>query len=558
MFIREKKTPLSTKTAIQLVETMRSGGKVKQKIVRHFGYAFNEEEIEALKNLALRYKSELEKRSQPALFEHGTLMDVIADACTKDDDDKALPVNLKHIVEEKRLKAGIHQVYGALFNQIGLDKVVERATRKKASVRLMRDIVMTRINEPESKLASVKTLANEYGIETDVNAVYRMMDLLDAKAIDKIQAACYQHTFGLLGEKIDVIFYDCTTLYFESFIEDELKENGYSKDGKFNQSQVILALMVSKHGLPVGYDLFPGATFEGNTLNSALDRLHDKYKIDKLIFVADAALLSAENIKLLEDRTQPFIVGARIKNLPKTITEKILDRTQYQDLYEAQDQQEAVTYQDIGIGDDNLRLVVTYSPRRTSKDQKDRDNAIEQLKKRLAKSKEPKSLLNNYGYKKYITIKGDTEISINEDKIEQAKKWDGLHGIITNIADATAKELLAHYKGLWQIEETFRISKHDLRMRPIFHWTPKRIKAHIALCYMALACVRALEYKVRLQYKKLSPEAIRKHITDLEISILKDTQTNKRYTLPSKATQDAKKIYQILQLKWRETPYQIN
>jgi transposase len=421
----------------------------------------------------------------------------------------------------------------------------------------MRDIVMARINEPESKLASVHTLANEYGINAGVNSVYRMMDLLNDKAIDKIQEACYQNTFGLLGEKIDVILYDCTTLYFESFIEDELKENGYSKDGKFNQSQIILALMVSSQGLPVGYEVFPGATFEGHTLANALDRMHSKYKIDKLIFAAGAAMLSVDNIRLLEGRRQPFIVGARIKNLGKELTEKILDKTQYQALYEAKEQQEQVTYRDINIQEDNLRLIVTHSPLRAGKDRHDREKAIEQVKKRLAKSKEPKSLLNNYGYKKYITITGETEISLNEEKIQQAEKWDGLHGIITNIAETTAKELLAHYKGLWQIEETFRISKHDLRMRPVFHWTPKRIKAHIALCYMALACVRTLEYKVRLQYKKLSPEAIRKHITQLEISVLKDTKTNMRYTLPSVATQDARRIYQILQLKWRETPYLI-
>jgi len=557
MFVREKKTPLSNKTAIQLVEAVREGNKIKQKILRHFGFAYNSEEIDALKNLALRYKLELENKSQPILFETGTLMQIITQASKKGDDDTALHVNLKNIVEEKRLKIGIHQVYGNLFNQIGFDKVVHNPLRKKASVRLMRDIVMARINRPESKMSSVNTLSDEYGIDVNVNAVYRMMDLIDDKAISKIQQTCYENTFGLLGETIDIIFYDCTTLYFESFTEDELKENGYSKDGKFNQSQVILALMVSKHGLPVGYEVFPGSTFEGHTLSNALERLHAQYKIDKIIFVADAAMLSEDNIKMLEKREQPFIVGARIKNLSKVITDKILDTSKYNNLYEVSEQQAPVTYQDLTIKEDDLRLIVTHSPNRAAKDKHDREKAIEQVKKRLAKSNDPKSLLNNYGYKKYITISGETEISINEEKIKQAEKWDGLHGIITNIKDTYAKDLLSHYKGLWQVEETFRISKHDLRMRPVFHWTPRRIKAHIAICFMALTCIRTLEYKVRLQYKKLSPEAIRKTITVLEMSILKDTTTGKRYTLPSQASQDAKKIYQILNLKWRQTPFLI-
>ncbi len=557
MYVREKKTPLSQKTAIQLVETVRSGEKVKQTIVRHFGYAFNSEEIKALKDIALRYKFEIENQIQPKLFESGTLMELITDTCKKEEDQNLLPVNLKHIVEEKRIKVGIHQVYGSVFDQIGYDQVVQNPSRKKASVRLMRDIVLSRINKPESKLSSVNSLCNDYGIEADVNSVYRMMDLLDEKAIMKIQQACYQNTFGLLGEKIDVIFYDCTTLYFESFTEDELKENGYSKDGKFNQSQVILALMVSKHGLPVGYEIFPGAMFEGHTLSNALDKLHEHYKIDRLIFVADAAMLSEDNMKLLEQRNQPFIVGARIKNLSKTLTDKILDTSRYNNLYEEPQQQESVTYQDLPIKEDNLRLIVTYSENRAAKDRHDREKAIEQVKKRLAKSHNPKSLLNNFGYKKYITITGETKININEEKIKQAEHWDGLHGVITNIKDIHAKELLSHYKGLWQVEETFRISKHDLRMRPIFHWTPKRIKAHIAICYMALSCIRTLEHKVRLQYKKLSPEVIKKAISDLEMSVLKDTHTGKRYCLPSQATQDAKKIYQILDLTWRQTPFLI-
>lgn len=108
MFVREKKTPLSNKTAIQLVESVRQRGRVKQKIVRHFGYAINEDEIKSLKDLALKYKLELETKTQPVLFETGRMMEIIASAPQKEDDNKPLPVNLKHIVEEKRIRTGIH------------------------------------------------------------------------------------------------------------------------------------------------------------------------------------------------------------------------------------------------------------------------------------------------------------------------------------------------------------------------------------------------------------------------------------------------------------------
>lgn len=559
MFIRIKKTPLSPKTAVQLVENVRDKGKVKQKVIRHFGNALNDEEIQALKAIAELAKQRMEAERQPSLFESETFMDKITQAAQETDDHQPLPVDLKKMIEEKRIKIGIHQVYGRLFEEIGLDRVLPNPSRKKAAVRLMRDIVMGRINKPESKLSAVLTLESEYGIEANVTGVYRMMDLLDDKAIETMQRIGYENTFGLVGGKVDVIFYDCTTLYFESFTEDELKANGYSKDGKFNQTQVLLALLVTTEGLPVGYELYPGSTFEGNTLEEALKKIRRKYKIEKVVFVADAAMLSQKNISFLHAQGQPFIVGARIKNLSKAITAKVLDRSLYHPLSTDAKAEEGLTYQDIEIkGDPDLRLILTRSSLRAAKDQHDREKAIEQVTKRLKRSKNVKSLMSNYGYKKFVKVEGESTIALNEEKIKAEAQWDGLHGIITNMKDAAVGDVLNHYKGLWQIEETFRISKHDLRMRPIFHWTPRRIKAHIALCYMALVCVRTLEYKVHHQYRKLSPEAIRRSLDQLEASILKDVSTHKQYLLPAKANQDAKKIYQILGLKWHETPFLIH
>jgi transposase len=120
-----------------------------------------------------------------------------------------------------------------------------------------------------------------------------------------------------------------------------------------------------------------------------------------------------------------------------------------------------------------------------------------------------------------------------------------LHGVITNIEEIKATEAVAHYHGLWQIEETFRITKHDLSIRPIYHWTSKRIKAHIAMCFIALVCMRVLAHRVSVQYQKLSIAEIIKLLTSVQISILKDIKTQKQYAIPSKITQEIKKIYQL-------------
>ena len=332
MFIREKRTPNSDKVAVQLVDSIRTGSKVKQKIIRHFGFALNEDEKTALRKIASNYKASLLDKNAPALFEKGDLLNKVIEHGQKSiHHTKAIPVNLCDIREEKRIHVGIHQSYGRVYDDIGFTKTLKTPSRKKTSVRLMRDIVMARIANPMSKRSSALMLEQEYGVTANLGSVYNMMDLIDETVIEKIKALSYQYSKSLLDEKVNIVFYDCTTPYFESFVEDDLKQNGYSKDGKFNQSQILLAVMVTQAGLPVGYELYEGSKFEGYTLDDALKRLHEQYKIDKLIFVADAALLSTENIQSFKDKNQPFIVGARIKNMNHAWTEKILDLKDYKD-----------------------------------------------------------------------------------------------------------------------------------------------------------------------------------------------------------------------------------
>ena len=158
---------------------------------------------------------------------------------------------------------------------------------------------------------------------------------------------------------------------------------------------------------------------------------------------------------------------------------------------------------------------------------------MEKLIKKIGKSQNPKSLLNNYGYKKYLHIEGDSRLQVDQVKVEEEQRWDGLHGVVTNLTQMEAEEVLGHYRGLWQVEEAFRVSKHDLRVRPIFHWTPARIRAHLAITFMALLCVRHLAYRVELQSRRLSPEAIRTALLHVQSSVLEHLGTRRRYVIPS-------------------------
>lgn len=182
---------------------------------------------------------------------------------------------------------------------------------------------------------------------------------------------------------------------------------------------------------------------------------------------------------------------------------------------------------------------------------------MQNFKKKLAKSKNPKSLLNNYGYKKYIEITGAAKITINHTKLEKDAQWDGLLGVVTNLTEVNAEQVLAHYRGLWQIEECFRVQKHDLKIRPIYHWTPQRIKAHVSITFMAFVCVKYLEYRLSVQSQKVSPEKIRASLMQVQATTIRDKQSDKNFILPSPINAIAKEIYRVLGIKIPKQPFTI-
>ena len=550
MFVRVKSTPNSPRQSVQLVESVRHGDKVKQKIVRHVGIAMDDDELLRLKELAHVIKAKIEANHQASLFgPEESARQVIAAKAARPSTSKALNVDLKQLREEQRTVTGIHEVYGEIYQQLGMDRLLP-SYRYKASHEALFHCVMARIANPDSKRGSVKTLAEDFGVDLNLEKVYRMMDQLDDQRVARLKQGVAQQSQSLLKEPLDVLFFDCTTLYFESFTEDDLKQNGYSKDCKFNQPQVLLALMVSKEGLPVSYEVFPGATFEGHSLVPVLEQMRQTYQLERVVCVADRGLLNQDNLKALEQAGAYYVVGAKLRQLPKNQQQQIVDKTQYEPVGEDGSQGMEMIYQ-------GRRIIVSYSPKRAEKDRHDRQKALQRLQKKLGKSQNPKHLLSNYGYKKFLTLKGDTALEVNEDKVAEAAQWDGLHGVITNLPDTPRDEVLCHYRGLWQVEESFRITKHDLKVRPIYHWKPSRVRAHIAIAFMAFSCVRHLSYRVGLQYRKLSPAVIRNALLHVQHSVLRHKHSGARYAMPSQVSPEAKKIYQIMGLKVATTAYQL-
>ena len=538
MYLRTKKVACTQNTVVQLVESYREKGKTKQRVVRHIGTADSPYKLEQLKWLAKTIKMEQEAQTKQSITKPiyakriGRLNRIT----------RSEKIDLLHTEASAHLVLGIHDAYGIVYDTLGFSNLFSRPSQRIKAANILREIVFARIANPSSKRASVELLNEQFGTQLNLDNVYQMMDKIDDLFCERIQRQALSAAINLTGEKINILFYDATTLYFESFTEDDLKQNGYSKDMKFNQPQILLALFVTEKGLPIGYEVFPGAMFEGHTLMPILEKLKANYNIAKVVFVADRGMLSEDNLRYLGQNNLDYIISARLKTSKKTLKQEILNwasglkREIEEAIYE------------ITLGE-NKRLILSYRKSRAQKDKADREKSIQKLQARLKRSNNPKQLISNYGFQKFISVEGDARLQIDEDKLLNESIWDGIVGVTTNNFSLSHQAILEHYRGLWQIEESFRINKHDLRIRPVYHWTPRRIRAHIAIAFMAFVCVRHLEYRVAAQYKKISPEKIKRSLLRVQASIIRDKQHNKQYLIPLVTNNTAKQIYRILGIK---------
>ena len=265
------------------------------------------------------------------------------------------------------------------------------------------------------------------------------------------------------------------------------------------------------------------------------------WAIGNVTVVADRAMMSQENLTSLEDAGIKYVIAAKLKKLPKKIRDILLKKGGNQ----VNLGQERHDLQEFSLVSEKRRLVVTYSEKRAKKD---RERALEKARKKIGSGKSAKSLISNRGYKKYLKTEGSANIVVDPEKLAEAEKWDGLHGIITNDQNTDALELLKTYKRLWVIEESFRVQKTDLSIRPIYHFKPERVEAHILLCYLAFSLIRYAEHRIELQKEKISIQEMRRHLWRTQASILKDHKTGKIYRVPPKPSEIARKLYQTFGL----------
>lgn len=476
-------TTASKARAVQIVRYQNN----KRSILQHIGSAHTDAELQELMVLAEEWIKDYSK--QQSIFP---------------DESPNQLLHLNHCTFIGVQYRYFHQLITYIQNKMDLGALAP----------LLKDLVITRIFEPASKLRSLELMERYFGIKHSRKTYYKIapqcISLKETVESKVVNFAKEHYSFNF-----DIVFYDVTTLYFETFEEDELRKNGFSKDNKSQQPQILVALMVSKEGFPVAYEIFAGNTFEGHTIIPVIKSFIKRNGVKEFTVVADAAMISSENIAQLTQQDINYIVGARMGNLSADLLEWVDKQIDRRD------------GRSIRIKTELGYLICSYSAVRYRKDLYEMNKQIEKAKQVIE--------VPSKSRKQKFTKTNKQQLELNEELIEKTKKLLGIKGYYTNMEEQVAdnKTIIERYHELHRIEQAFRVSKSDLETRPIFHFKEQPIKLHILICFMALAISKHIEIKAGISTRKFLDESkkivdgkILNHITNKTLTIKAEPSTN--------------------------------
>lgn len=463
MFVRRKHNKSGT-TSIQVVA--KADGKYR--VQKSFGSSRDETVLASLEQKAKQWANEHEFGEDLFAPDGAAEYDAI----------------MAGIGQDQLRLVGPDLIYGRLFDKIGFNTV------RTSNNEIFKSLVVTRLYRPGSKLKTLRYMAYFMNKFYDEDKIYRFLDELCWRPEAKrkkwsydvkhdVEQVTFNQTKRVLGGTVAVVFYDTTTMYFESR-EDDVRIPGWSKDGKSANPQVVLGLLVGPGGNPIGYEIHPGNTYEGHTMIPIIEKLQKRFGFPKPIVVADAGLLSKENIRDLEEGGYEYILGARIRSQD----ERFKDQIASLNLSNGQSTSIELTK--------NRRMVVTMSDARARKNAADRERGIKRLEKRFRSDKLTKDKLNNRGYNRFLTMSGDATIKIDYEKVAKDERLDGYKGYTTN-STLSDDRVIEEYGYLFMIERAFRFCKTDLDIRPMYHRLFNRIEAHVCICFVAYTIMLELE-----------------------------------------------------------------
>lgn len=471
MFVRVTSNSYGTQY-LKIVESYRQEGKIKQRILLTLGrldLLQSSGQLDGLIKALARFTVKQQ------------LIDLSEDVAIS----QVYHLGAAHVVSRMLERLGLKKMFGGL--------AAEHPRMKLPWVAIVAGMMVSRFIQPCSKRRlKVEQWGRIYPgiLETQappLKSFYRAMDVL-WKHRAEIEATLFDRggKRDLFNQELEVVFYDLTTLYFESTNDapedGELRRFGYSKEHRHDLTQVLLGLLVDRDGVPVGYQLFPGNTYEPQSLPAILEKLKSKYRIGRMVLVGDRGIITKENVGKLRNAGMEFILGMRLWSLSRAWQEQILDRSGYR----AVNRDETFLIREMAY--ENERLILTWSQQRAERDAHIREEIIKKICKQLErKHTEPKQFVTHKGYRQFLKGLNEGTPQLDEEAIAASRRRDGFFGVLSNVgADKLRdEELYDRYKDLWHVEDAFGEIKGPLKTRPMFHWVDRRIQSHVLLCLLA-------------------------------------------------------------------------
>ena len=499
MFIRKKKYPSGN---VGIVVAEKIDGKMKE--LATIGIAKKPEEIDTLMSKGREWIDKEQERRHPRL-------DLFGEERRQCEAELSSAEQMLSCITNISIN-GADLILDRVFDKVGFNQIEDP---------VFRQLVKARLSYPTSKAATVEYLKNHFDEDVSLSKIYRYLDKLSDSQHEIVQDISVLHTKKILDGHIGVLFYDVTTLYFEADYEDDLRKTGFSKEGRHKDPQIILGLLVSVGGYPLAYRIHEGNKYEGHTMLPVVTGFVEKYRLEDFIVVADSGLMNNDNIADLEANGYKYIIGAKIKNESREEQEWILGQPKADS---------RMAEYDKGNG---RRLLVGYTDDRARKDAHNREKGIHRLEKAYRRGTLTKENINRRGYNKFLKMEGDIKVAIDYNKLEADAKWDGLKGYLTN-TDIPAGEVYAAYHNLWHVERAFRISKSKIEIRPMFHFTRRRIEAHVCICFVALKVYKELERLLKQSQVNMSVDkvlALAQTIVTIQMTLPKNRQVISRTML---------------------------
>ena len=488
MHIKQKKHKDKTGKEIeylQLVESYRTvDGKTKHRLIAHLGRKDDPKFQEKVEKAALK------------LAEIAGIRDLLATG--------------KDIIPAWTKSIGPKLVIRKLWEDLKLNEILSEEYHEHVFM-----MTLNRLCDPTSKMDCIRwkeTVYEPLWDKIQLHELYRALDwLMDNK--EKIEYQMFHNIRDVFNQNTDLMLFDTTSVSYWGKGENapELLKHGHSKEKRNDLKQLIVALLMTDGGIPVGHEVYPGNQVDVTSFPKIIAKVNKKFNLKRVVWVCDRGMISQSNIELLDSIKHEYIIGVKMRMLNAGQKELLL-ATKYKNFTKMHDNlyvKEVILNVEVEDKTEvqpeekkkekktkiiSKRYVVCYNPQQADIDAVNRKRFKEIITKKVLE-KTDKSWIVKNGYKKYLKLKEDIIESIDYDKLEEEKIYDGKWVLLTN-TKLEYTEIAKYYKSLWQIENAFSELKSSLDVKPMYHWTEKRIRGHIFICFLALVLELGLKNKL--------------------------------------------------------------